>query len=159
MKVNELKDDKIIRDWLSGIKATDNIKQSYLASMQLFTGYTKKKPLQLIEEAEAEIRAGLLMREREITSYLRDFRESLEKKEFAPLTIKSRMTSICSFYKSYNIQLPVIPKSTIKAKPQLKRKKIPTKEDIREVLKFCDPLERAIVLVGVSSGLSCHRYI
>ncbi len=37
MKVNELKDDKIIRDWLSGIKATDNTKQSYLASMQLFT--------------------------------------------------------------------------------------------------------------------------
>ncbi len=94
------------------------------------------------------------MRERKITSYLRDFRESLEKKELAPLTIKNRMTSICSFYKSYNIQLPVIPKSTTKAKPQLKRKKIPTKEDIREVLKFCDPLERAIVLVGVSSGLA-----
>jgi len=89
MKVNELKDDKIIRDWLSGIRATDNTKQSYLASMQLFTGYTKKKPLQLIEEAEAEIRAGLLMREREITSYLRDFRESLEGKELAPLTIKT----------------------------------------------------------------------
>jgi hypothetical protein len=39
------------------------------------------------------------MREREITSYLRDFRESLEKKKLAPLTIKSRMISIGSFYK------------------------------------------------------------
>jgi integrase len=122
--------------------------------MQYFTEFTNKIPLQLIEEAEAEIRAGLLMRERNITYYLREFREQLEKKNLAPLTIKGRMTGVCSFYRSYNIQLPVIPKGTTNAKPELKRKKIPTKDDIRKILDVCDPLERALVLVGVSSGLS-----
>lgn len=64
------------------------------------------------------------------------------------------MTGVCSFYRLYNIQLPVLPKGTTNARPKLKRKKIPTKDDIREILNACDPLERALVLVGVSSGLS-----
>jgi len=154
MKVNELKNDKIIKDWLSGIKAADETRKGYLQAMQYFTEFTDKTPLQLIEEAEAEIRGGLLMCERNITSYLREFREQLEEKSLAPLTIKGRMTGVCSFYRSYNIQLPVIPKGTTNAKPELKRKKIPTKDDIRKILNVCDPLERALVFVGLSSGLS-----
>ncbi len=67
MKVKELKTDKIIKDWLSGIKAADDTRKMYLQSMQQFTEFTHKTPLQLIEEAETEIRAGLLMRERNIT--------------------------------------------------------------------------------------------
>ncbi len=100
MRVSELKNDKIIKDWLSGIKAADETRKGYLQSMRYFTEFTNKTTLQLIEEAEAEIRAGLLMRERNITYYLREFREQLEKKNLAPLTIKSRMTYVCSFYKS-----------------------------------------------------------
>ncbi len=64
------------------------------------------------------------------------------------------MTGVCSFYRLYNIQLPVLPKGTTNARPELKRKKIPNKDDIRIILTVCDPLERALVLVGVSSGLS-----
>ena len=154
MKVSELIGDKIVKDWLSGIRATENTRGSYLQAMQQYTEFTDKTPLQILEEAESEIRAGLLMRERNITTYLREFRESFEAQELAPLTVKNRMTGISSFYKHYNIQLPVIPKSTKRAKPELKRKKIPTKEDIQAILRIADPLERALILIGISSGLS-----
>lgn len=154
LKTKELMDDKIIKNWFSGIKATNSTKKSYLQAMQGYTDHTNKSPLQLIEEAEHEIKAGLLMRERSITTHLMEYREGLEAQDLAPLTVKGRMTGICSFYKYYNIQLPVIPKSTKNARPQLKRKQIPTKDDIRAILQFCDPLERALMLVGVSSGLS-----
>ena len=60
MKVNELKNDKIINDWLSGIKAADETRKGYLQSMQQFTEFTHKTPFKLIEEAEAKIRAGPL---------------------------------------------------------------------------------------------------
>ena len=40
-----------------------------------------------------------------------------------------------------------------------KHKDIPTKEDLQEVLKVCDPIEKAVLLVGVSSGLSAHEII
>lgn len=157
MIVKELRNDKIIKDWLSGIKAADNTAESYLTAMQAFTEYTKKKPLQLIEEAEYEIKSGLLMRERNITIHLREFRELLENKGRAPLTIKNRVNAVCSFYKSYNIQLPVLPRSMQKAKPQPKRRDTPTKEDIQQVLTHADLLERAIILTGVSSGLSVNE--
>ncbi len=154
MKVSELIGDKIVKDWLSGIRATENTRGSYLQAMQQFTEHVNKTPLVILEEAEGEIKAGLLMRERNITTYLREFRESLEEQELAPLTIKNRITGVYSFYKHYNIQLPVIPKSTKRAKAELKRKKIPTKEDIQAILRIADPLERAIILIGISSGLS-----
>jgi integrase len=154
MNNTELKENVEIKKWFSGINASDNTKQSYLQAMQAYTDKTGKTPEQLILEAEAEVRAGKLMRERTIFTYLPEFRELLEKKELAPLTIKNRMTGICSFYKYYNIDLPVLPKNMNRARPQKKRRDIPTKEDIQAILKFCDPLERALVLLGASSGLA-----
>lgn len=157
MRVGELKEDKTIKEWLSSIRASDNTKRVYLEGMQAFTEWVKKTPEELLTEAEDEIKAGLLMRRRKIKSYFSEFRENLEKKELAPLTVKSRMTSISSFYKSNNIDLPIIPRSINKAKPQRKRREIPTKEGLQHILKFCDPLERALVLVGVSSGLAINE--
>ncbi|HWR25188.1 MAG TPA: tyrosine-type recombinase/integrase [Methanosarcina sp.] len=113
----------------------------------------------MIEEAEAEIKAGKLMREQKIDSYLPEFREMLENKKLAPLTVRGRMTGVSSFYKSNGIPLPLLPRSTMKAKPELKRRAIPSKEDLQHILKFCDPLEEAIILVGVSSGLSVSDII
>jgi integrase len=154
MNGTELKNDTEVKKWFSGINASYNTKQSYLQAMQAYTEMTGKTPEQLILEAEAEVRAGKLMRERMIFTYLPEFRELLESKELAPLTIKNRMTGVCSFYKYNNIELPVLPKNMSRARPQKKRRDIPTKEDIQAILKFCDPLERALVLVGASSGLA-----
>jgi integrase len=154
MKTSDLREDKEITDWFSGLKASANTKQAYFQALQSYTDWTGKTPLELLEEAEAEVRAGKLMRERKIRSYLTQFREYLDSQELAPLTVKSRMTGVLSFYKYNNIDLPVIPKSALKAKPQQKRREIPTKEDIRHILNFADPLEKSLVLVGVSSGLS-----
>jgi hypothetical protein len=83
-----------------------------------------------------------------------DFREILESQKLAPLTVKKRLTAVKSFYKNYNILIPVLPRSTTKAKAELKRKQLPTKEELQEALMVCNPLEKALLLVGVSSGLS-----
>lgn len=144
---------------MSDIGASDNTKLSYLVGMQQFTDYTNKTPLQLIQEAELEIKSGLLMRERNITAYLREYRESFEKKGNAPLTVKNRMNAVCSFYRHYEIQLPVLPRSTKKAKPEAKRSNKITKEDLQEILVHADLLERAVIIVGASSGLSVNEII
>jgi len=157
MKTNDLKEDKLISSWLSGIRASKNTRDVYLLGMQAYTEFTKMTPKELITEAEADVRAGMLMRERNIFSYLPEFREHIENKGVAPLTVKSRMTAVLSFYNSCQIDLPVLPKSLCKARPQVKRKKIPPKEDILHVLKHSDLLERAIILAGVSSGLAANE--
>ncbi len=154
MRSKELREEKVIKRWLSGKRATKETVQSYLQSMQMFTDFIGKGPGELLDEAEAEIRAGLLMRERNIDLYLLDFREVQEQKGLSPTSVRTRLAAVCSFYKYYNIPIPSLPKSIQKARPELKRKTIPTKEDIREVLKFADIRDRAIILVGLSSGLS-----
>jgi integrase len=154
MNNTELKGNAEIKKWFSRINASVNTRQSYLQAMQAYTEMTGKKPEELILEAEAEVRAGRLMRERALLVYLPQFRELLESRELAPLTIKSRMAGICSFHKCNNIELPILPKNMNRARPQKKRRDIPTKEQIQAVLKFCDPLERALILVGASSGLA-----
>jgi integrase len=154
MKANELRNDKLIKRWLSGKRATQETEKSYVQSMQMFTEFVKRTPEELILEAEAEIKAGLLMRERKIDSYLLDFREDQESQNLSSTTVKTRLAAVMSFYKHYNIQLPVLPRSVRKARPELKRKAIPTKDDIREILKFADIRDRAMLLIGVSSGLS-----
>ena len=44
MKVNELKSDKITKDWLSVIKAAEETRKVYLQAMQSFTEFTDKTP-------------------------------------------------------------------------------------------------------------------
>jgi hypothetical protein len=127
-----------------------------MQAMQIYTEFLGMTPQEILEEAENEIRQGLLMRERNIENYILDFRDYLENRipKLTALTIKNRIASIRSFYKYYNIQLPVLPRSVHRATAELKRKDVPTKEDIQAILAVSDPLEKALILVGISSGLS-----
>jgi hypothetical protein len=72
-----------------------------------------------------------------------------------PRTVKSYLSGVQSFYRCCDTDLPTL--SGSKAKTLEKNKDIPTKEDLQEVLKICDPLEKYILLVGVSSGLSSNK--
>jgi integrase len=69
------------------------------------------------------------------------------------------MTGVTNFYKSFDIEIPSIPRSEKRAQPLQENCEIPTKEDLQEVLKICDPLEKAILLTGASSGLSANEII
>ena len=44
-----------------------------------------------------------------------------------------------------------------KARTKEENNNIPSKEDIQQALEVCDPLEKAVMLVGVSSGLSSNE--
>lgn len=142
----------MISQWIASKKP--NTERTFLMHMQIFTDWINKTPTELIEEAEAEVENGVLMRKRKIVKYLTDYRKFLEERKLAPLTIKGRVNGVCAFYKHFYIEIPKRPQSTEKAKPLIQHKEIPTKEDLQEVLSHCDKLEKAILLVGVASGLA-----
>ena len=125
--------------------------------MKHFTEWTGKTPNELLTEAEEEIKSGKLMRQRNIKKYLTGFRKHLQDLDLAPITIKGYLTGVKSFYQLFDIELPKLPRLDKKAKPLEKHNKIPTKEDLQEVLKICDPLEKAVLLVGAASGLSSNE--
>jgi hypothetical protein len=64
------------------------------------------------------------------------------------------MAGIRSFHQSFDIELPKLQGERRKARTREENREIPTKEDLQTVLKICDPLEKAVLLTGVSSGLS-----
>jgi integrase len=159
IKVPELKNDLVIIEWFEILNPKSNTQRSYLYSMQAFTDWIGKTPNELLTEAEAEIRKGLLLRERNIKRYIIGFRKSLQDQGLAPMSVRSHVNCVQSFYKSFDIEIPKLPRSGTRAQLLEKNKDIPSKEDLQEVLKICDPLEKAVLLVGVSSGLSANEII
>jgi hypothetical protein len=162
-KIEILKKDALITDWLDTLQAndaSDKTIRNYLLGMQAYTECTGMTPTDLILEAEAEIRAGLLGRERSLKRNLVKFLTHLKDKGLAPMTVRTHMAGVKSFYKNLDISLPAsLPKIGSRARTLEENKPIPTKDDIRAVLWVCDPLEQALVLVGASSGLSCEDII
>lgn len=113
-----MKKDEIIIDWLKNRRATRNTEIAYLQAMQFYTEYTGQTPAELLEEAEAEIEARVLLRKQKIRSKIIGFREYVEARESAPMTVKNRMSAITSFYKSNSIILPELPRSDRRTQPK-----------------------------------------
>jgi integrase len=146
----------VVEKWLLRIDAKDSTRESYLYTMKSYCNLIGKTPSELINEAKTEQKNALPMDERMIDIYFLKFKKYLQEQKLAPLTIKLRLTGIQSFYKNNYIEIPIMPRGA-KVKPLEENKEIPTKKDIQEVLKVCDLLERAAILVGVSSGLAMEE--
>ncbi|KKH47545.1 tyrosine-type recombinase/integrase [Methanosarcina sp. 1.H.A.2.2] len=157
MKVKELLEDLVVNDWLDILNPSGNTKKIYLQAMQTFTDWIGQTPEDLLIAAEGEIKAGKLMRQRQVKQHLTGFRKYLQEQKLSDLTIRSRMTGIKSFYKTFDIEIPTMQRTGRRARPLEENKAIPTKEDLQQVLKVCDPLEKAVLLIGVSSGLSSNE--
>lgn len=156
MKVTELIKDPTVIEWLQTANTKPNTEKAYLQGMQDFTDYTGKDPATLLDEAEEDIRAGKLMRQRRIKRGLIGFRKHLQDSGKAPHTVRGRIVGVKSFFQTFDIELPKLPRIG-KAKTLEKNNEIPTKEDLQDVLKVADPLEKAIVLTGASSGLAANE--
>lgn len=156
-KLDELREDSLLSEWLDNLNAATNTEEAYLQGVQAYLNFTGMTPEQLITEAEDEITDGVLMRRRKIKKYLIDFRKHLQDKGLADFSIRSRMTGVRSFYNSFEIELPKLQGDKRRARTLEGNKDIPTKEDLQDILRVCDPLERAMVLVGASSGLASNE--
>lgn len=157
MKVAELREDPLIIEWFKHIRAKTHTQESYLHCMQEYTNFTAMSPEELIDEAEEEIEARIKPRKQKIKGHIIGFREHLENKELAPLSVENRITGVRSFYKSNDIIIPELQRRESTATVLEAHKPIPTKDDIRKVLEIADPLEKAIILVGASSGLAVNE--
>lgn len=157
MDINSLRTDKIIIEWLDTINAAKNTERQYLQAMRQFTDYTQLTPEQLITEAEDEISAGILMRRRNIKTYIIGFRKHLQQEGASDGSIKARLTGVRSFYTAFDIQLPNIQGEKRKARRIEENDATPTKEDLQDCLAVCDPLERAVMLTGISSALASNE--
>lgn len=153
MKISDIKLDENIIGWLDEINARPNTRKNFIHSMSMYTDFLNMTPDQLLNEADED--ALLPIRKRKLKKHLIAFRVFLQEKKLSDHTIRSHLTAVKSFYSTNEILPPKIkfekPK-TIKENDQ-----IPTKEDLQDCLSVCDPLEKAVMLAGISSGMAANE--
>jgi len=154
MKLKELQQDSTVKKWLSNLKPKRNTELAYLQALLAYAQYNAMSPKELIAEADKEEANQIRTRDRKIKERLINFRSYMVDQGLADFTIRGRMTGVRSFYQSFEIELPRLQGERRKARTREENRDIPTKEDLQAVLKICDPLEKAVMLTGVSSGLS-----
>jgi integrase len=157
MLYKDLENDDTITSWLNATTHKQKTRRIYLFAMQFYTEYVKMTPEELLLEAETDIQNGVLPRLSNLKRHLLDYKEELRKQNYAPLTIKAKMTGVYSFYTKNDIPLPALPRNESRPRPLKQHKEIPSKEDLQVVLSHCDVLERSIMLIGISSGLSLQE--
>jgi integrase len=152
-----LLEETIIKNWLASTSRRPQTRRLYGYSMQYYTEFLKMTPEEILAEAEDEMDRRVKPRNSKLLVHLNEFRENLEKQGYAPLTIKSRMTAVYSFYTTNDIQLPKLPRNEMKAKPLKEHMAIPEKENLQAILRHCDELEKVVVLIGASAGLGAQE--
>ncbi|KKG07014.1 tyrosine-type recombinase/integrase [Methanosarcina mazei] len=147
------RNDQTIKNWLDDINARPSTRKNFTSSMAMYTEFTGLTPAQLLEEAEKD--AGLPVKERKLKRRIVSFRVHLQEQEISEHTVRSRLTAVKSFYSANEILMPKIKfeKPTTLSENDI----IPTKEDLQDCLSICDPLEKAVILTGISSGLASNE--
>jgi len=154
--LKDISQDIILTRWARSLKRP-NTKNTYVTNMLVFCRYLNSSPLLLKEEAKAEQIQNVFKGDRKIRDYFEDFNYYLSEQGLSPNTIHSYFNALKSFYRFYDIDIP-----NVKLDAAVLKKcnlGIPTREDIQDALKVADPLETALILVGVSSGLAANELI
>src|SRR5665647_3123508 len=154
MTINDIENDRCVEYWFQNLRPKATTRESCLFSMQAFTDFLKMSPTEIIELVERE--ADLKPRDQQIKQHILNFIKSMGQKGNAPLTVDKKLSGVRSFFKYNDIVLPVLQRRET-ARTLEDHKGMPSKDDIRKVLEIADPLEKAILLVGCSSGLAVNE--
>lgn len=126
----------------------------YRVSLILYSNYHGMALDSLIFEALKEESSSSKLRDRKIRIRLISFRNYLLKKDMSQNTIKTYFSKVKTFYKHFEIDIPILPNVNYAKEYQLNYYDIPSKEDIRKVISIV-PLDlKALILFISSSGTS-----
>lgn len=84
---DDILNDYMIEDWFDSQQYSEGTKGRYANCMKKYSAFVGLSPEELILEAEEDIRAGKLPRERRIKRHMVKYRKSLYDAEYAPKTI------------------------------------------------------------------------
>lgn len=165
--VLDIEKEPTVKNLFLHANLSDSTKQGYLTALRHYVAHTSLTPTQMVEEALEEEKLGLIMPEREIFIQLPGFREYLKGirnqntgQPLASSTISNYVNKIRTFYSYFEIQTPKQPRNANKMNiAQKKNLKRPSKELIQNALDEANYRDRAIMLTGLSSGMSTAEII
>jgi site-specific recombinase XerD len=157
MKISELEKYEEIEDWIDG--AADNTKKSYLHIIGKYAELSGLNPEQLVEEADTEQdMQGYKFKNSKLSKHLKKYKRSLKERNLSPNTIRGNMAAIKSFYEFHEIVIKENKnkrrRKSEKIKPKAENTGIVKMDEIRRIFDISSTREKAIISLGVSSGLA-----
>jgi integrase len=162
MKRNEIENDSTLQRLFSirGIKSKNTI-DTYVTAFVLFSEFTGLSPSKVLEVAQSEYDNGIKPHMMTHFELIGKFREHLDKSTtnrkspYAPTSIKCYVSKIQSFFATYYLPVPSTIRSVgVRARPRKENQKLPNRELILKATEVASIRDKAIILVGVSSGLA-----
>ncbi|BDZ67379.1 tyrosine-type recombinase/integrase [Methanobacterium ferruginis] len=154
-KFTSIEDEPIFKDFCSKRELRYNTIRTYKNTLNMYCNFLNKGLEELIEEAEDEEESDMRMRKRKINHYLINFKSELDKSDLADSSIKQMMILIKAFYREFDIE---VPRSRRRKSPKPTYietiEDLPTMDEIQLFLEYCGSVYKAIVLTGLSSGMS-----
>lgn len=150
-----IRNDEILQSWLREVKnRSPRTIKSYMLGISRYVKFTGMSLKALKTEAEEDQRARLMPNETRLLQHLIDFKEYLDyETDMVPNTVYTRISGVKAFYDAFYINVPDI-HNLETPQPMAENIKHITVDNVRDVLLACDQLERALVLVGCSSGMA-----
>lgn len=154
MGLDENSQDPTLNRWAKSLKKLST-KHGYVNSLLNYCQFLQLTPTKARDEAKAEQIQNVFKSDRRIREHFEDFNYYLSDQDLSPNTIHSYFNGIKSFYMFYDIDVPRLKLDSCVTKQG--NLKIPTKSDIQDALSVADPLEKVLILTGVSSGLAANE--
>lgn len=144
--------DDLVKEFFLSKNIRETTKKHYLQRLSVYCSFINKTPSEMIEEAEYEEEERIRMRKRKIKQYFLSWLDEQQEKGYSRNTISSYFTSVKSFYRAFEIE---IPNFQIESNGNNSKafEKIPTKEDIKKALPYANLKYKAIILLMASSGM------
>lgn len=152
-----MNDEELFKNFVSERNLTYGTEKGYKYVLKTYVDFTEKSLQELLTEAETEEDNGIRWKKRKLKKRLIAFRSYLFE-NYLGKTAKTHFGKVLTFYKHFEIEihdLPQISKKNINQNPPINYKDLPTKEDIKNSLKYANPVMRAVILFMSSSG--CAR--
>ena len=133
-----------------------NVKEStqhgYLSALKHYTNFHKTSISKLIDEAREDEDKRIPLKDRRLKRRLLGYRNYLFSNSGSPHTIKTYFTKVKTFYRHFDIEIPLLPDAKYDKLYETNYLDLPTRENIRLACEKVTVDLRSIILFMASSG-------
>ena len=130
----------------------ESTKQGYESALKSYTQYHQESLNTLLDEAISEENQNIPLKNRKIKKRLLSYRSYLLKSKSSPNTVRTYFTKVKTFYRHFEVEIPVIPDAQYNKLYETSYLDLPTKNHIQQALDIVGVDLRAIILFMSSSG-------
>ena len=158
IKLEEILRDEDLNDFVYHKNRPESTTRKYKGRLKDYCIYHNMLPMELLEEAEAEAKnPEISFRRRKIRMRLINYRQHLKSKGLADKTIMDKISTVRTFYKYYQIDLPYGNNGSKRVQKLETDEDIPDCETIQESLKHANKKYRSIIVLMASSGMGASE--